>query len=69
MEDPEKTRARSTKFGDVGRRVDEEIEEFIRWFNDEAAPELRRRSSRALRKAAEKLAALANYMDQDKPGS
>jgi hypothetical protein len=68
MPDEDKTRARPTNLGDVGRRVDEEIEEFIRWFNNEAAPQLRRRSSRALRKAADKLAALANYMDQEKPG-
>jgi hypothetical protein len=68
MQDPDKNRPRPTNLADVGRRVDEEIEEFIRWFNDEAAPALRRRSSRALRKAADKLAALANYMDQEKPG-
>ena len=68
MEDPKEGRTRSPNFADLGRRVDEEIEEFIRWFNDEAAPELRRRSSRALRKAADRLAALANYMDQEKPG-
>ena len=69
MEDPEKTRPRPTNLGGVGRRVDEEIEEFIRWFNDEAAPALRRRSSQALRKAADKLSDLANYMDQEKPHS
>jgi hypothetical protein len=60
-------RPRVTRLEDVGRRMDEEIEELIRWLNDDVVPAVRSRSSRTLRKAAEKLAGFADYMDQQKP--
>ncbi len=60
---PESEKKRNPKFERVGQRVDEEIEEFLRWFNDEAVPSIRRHSSRTLRKAAVKLTEFANYMD------
>jgi hypothetical protein len=50
-------------FEDVGRRVDTEVEEVIRWFNDDVVPSMRRHSSSALRKAAEKLSQFADHMD------
>jgi hypothetical protein len=53
-------------FEDVGRRVDEEVEEVIRWFNDEVVPSVRQHSSRTLRSAAEKLSDFADRMDDMK---
>lgn len=64
--DNKKTRARSTRLGDVGKRLDEEIEELIRWMNDDMVPQVRSHSTRALRKAAEKLTEFADYMEQQK---
>jgi hypothetical protein len=58
-----KKRNRPINLEDVGRRMDDEVEEFIRWFNDEAVPSIRQHSSRAMRKAAVKLSEFANYMD------
>jgi hypothetical protein len=63
VKESEKKRARPLKFEDVGRRMDDEVEEFIQWFNDEAVPSIRQHSSRAMRKAAEKLSEFADYMD------
>jgi hypothetical protein len=67
---PNKKRAGATpaSFEDVGRRVDEEFNEFVRWFNDDVVPQARKHSSRALRTAAEKLAEFADFMDQAKRG-
>jgi len=65
--EPEKKQQRS--FQDVGRRMDEEIEDLIRWFNDEVVPSVRKRSSTTLRKAAEKLNQFADHMDDMKRNS
>ncbi len=46
--------------------MDQEIEEFIRWFNNDVVPQVRHHSSRALRTAATKLGDFADYMDQAK---
>lgn len=62
--EPEKKQRRP--FQDVGRRMDDEIEELIRWFNDEVVPSVRKRSSTTLRKAAEKLGQFADHMDDMK---
>ncbi len=59
----ESEKKKPRNFEHAGRRVDEEIEEFLRWFNDEAVPSMRRHSSRALRQAAGKLTEFADYMD------
>jgi hypothetical protein len=59
----EKKRARPLNLEDVGRRVDDEVEELIRWFNDEAIPSIRQHSSQAMRKAAVKLSEFADYVD------
>ncbi len=53
----------------AGQRVDEEVEEFIRWFNDDVVPSIRHHSSRALRTASEKLSELADMMDRNKDRS
>ncbi len=62
----EKKRSRASRLEDVGRRVDQEVEEFLRWFNDEAVPQIRQHSTRGLRKAAVKLSDLADYLDDMK---
>ncbi len=59
----ESEKKRKPNFERVSQRVDEEIEEFLRWFNDEAVPSIRHHSSRTLRKAAIKLTEFADYMD------
>src|SRR5208283_1819421 len=59
MNESEKGPSHRTNLEDVGRRVDEEIEEFIRWFNQDVVPSARKHSSGALRKASEKLAEFA----------
>jgi hypothetical protein len=65
----EKPPKRPINFGEAGRKVDEEIEEFIRWFNDDIVPSLRHRSTRALRAASSKLAELADLMEKNKDRS
>jgi hypothetical protein len=59
----EEKKPRPASMEDVGRRVDEEIEGMIRWFNNEVVPSVRQHSSRALRTASEKLSQLADHMD------
>lgn len=63
MPESEKKRSRPTSLEDVGRRMDEEIEGLIRWFNNEVVPSVRQHSSRTLRSAAEKLTQFADHMD------
>jgi hypothetical protein len=63
-------RPRPTPLEDIGRRVDDEIEQMISYINDEVVPAVRGHSSRALRTAAEQLSKFADYMDrQRKSGS
>lgn len=63
MQEDEKKHPRPASLEDVGRRLDEEIEGMIRWFNNEVVPSVRQHSSRALRSASEKLTQLADHMD------
>jgi hypothetical protein len=50
--------------GETTERVEQEAAEFIKYLNDEVVPAVRQHSTKALRIAAEKLHALANYMEQ-----
>ena len=50
--------------GDAARKMEQEGERFIAYFNDEVVPAIRTNSSKALRIAAEKLSQLASYMEQ-----
>ncbi|HEY6249256.1 MAG TPA: hypothetical protein VI685_04810 [Candidatus Angelobacter sp.] len=50
--------------GEAAKRVEQEGEKFIAYFNDEVVPAIRTNSTKALRVAAEKLSQLANYMEQ-----
>jgi hypothetical protein len=56
------------RFEELGRKVDQEIEELIRWFNDDVVVSARGHSSRALRAAAERLARFADHLDDIKRG-
>ena len=66
-EEEQKSRPRPTRLEDVGRRMDEEVEELIRWLNNDVVPAVRGRSSQALRTAAAKLAKFAEYLEQNEP--
>lgn len=74
--DTEKQRAKrkGVRLEQVGRRVDEVVdraaehldartEQLIAYLNDEVVPAIRKRSSRGLRTAAEKLAQFAEYLE------
>jgi hypothetical protein len=49
-------------------RLEQESAEFIKYLNDEVVPAVRQQSTKALRIAAEKLARLADFMDQKRQG-
>lgn len=50
-------------FNEAKPRVEEDLKRVIAYLNDEVVPEVRQSSSRALKIAAEKLAKLAEYID------
>ncbi|HXB22868.1 MAG TPA: hypothetical protein VNV88_15885 [Candidatus Solibacter sp.] len=50
--------------GEAARKLEQESEKVISYLNSEVVPAIRTNSSKALRVAAEKLAHLAEYMDQ-----
>ena len=52
------------KFGDTAKKLDHESEKVVTYLNEEVVPAIRNHSSKALRTAAEKLAWLADYMDE-----
>lgn len=49
---------------DAAQKLEKDSAEFINYLNDEVVPAVREHSTKALRIAAEKLAKLADYMDQ-----
>jgi uncharacterized protein involved in exopolysaccharide biosynthesis len=57
-------RNKRTNLEDVGRRIDEELQQIIGYLNNDVVPKVRTESSSALRKAAEQLRKLADYMDE-----
>ena len=52
----------------VVESVEKETAEIINYLNNEVMPAVRSHSTKALRVAAEKLARLADYLDQQKAG-
>ena len=52
------------KISQTTEQVEKEAAEFIKYLNDEVVPAVRQHSTKALRIAAEKMAQLANYMEQ-----
>ena len=63
MEKSAKKPGRRTDRKNFGTRIDDEIEDFIRWFDQDVVPKIRHHSSHALRQAAVKLSELADYLD------
>jgi hypothetical protein len=53
-------------FAGASTRVQKDLDEAIRYLNDEVVPKVRSGSTRALRTAATKLAKLADLMEQQK---
>ncbi|MBS1853397.1 MAG: hypothetical protein JST79_21055 [Acidobacteria bacterium] len=56
------------KVEEAAERLERESQEFIRYLNDEVVPAVRQHSTKALRIAAEKLSAFADYMEQQQSG-
>ena len=53
---------------DAAERLEKETAELIAYLNNEVVPAVRQHSTRALRIAADRLARLADSMDQTKAG-
>jgi glutamyl-tRNA reductase len=51
---------------EAAERLEKETAEFVTYLNNEVVPAVRQHSTKALRIAAEKLARLADYMDEAK---
>lgn len=49
---------------EAGTRIEEDVREFIRYFNDDIVPDVRKNGSDALRAAARELNRLAQRMDE-----
>ena len=54
----------SRKIDEATERIEKDSAEFVQYLNNEVVPAVRQHSTKALRVAAEKLAKLADYMDQ-----
>ncbi len=57
----------SKSVAEAAERMEQETADFVKYLNDEVVPAVREHSTKALRVAAEKLARLADYMEQHKP--
>jgi len=49
---------------EAGARMEDDVREFIRYFNDDVVPDLRKNGSDALRAAARELNRMAERMDE-----
>ena len=49
---------------ETGARIEEDVRDFVRYFNDEIVPDVRKNGSEALRAAARELNRLAQRMDE-----
>jgi KaiC/GvpD/RAD55 family RecA-like ATPase len=54
------------KVADVAERLERETAELITYLNSEVVPAIRAHSTKALRVAADKLAKMADYLDEQK---
>ncbi len=64
MASQKRSTRRPISLEDVGRRVDEELKQIVDYLNNDVVPKVRTESSSALRKAAQQLQKLADYMDE-----
>ncbi len=65
MTEPKK-RSRRPPLGETARDLEKNVREIIDYLNEEVVPVARTHSTRALRVAARKLSALADYMEEHK---
>jgi hypothetical protein len=49
---------------EAGARIEEDVRDFVRYFNDQIVPDVRKNGSEALRAAARELNRLAQRMDE-----
>jgi len=54
----------SKTVAEAAERIEKEIPEFIKYLNEEVVPAVRQHSTKGLRLASQKLAELADYMEQ-----
>jgi KaiC/GvpD/RAD55 family RecA-like ATPase len=54
------------RVADVAERLERETTELITYLNNEVVPAIRAHSTKALRVAADKLAKMADYLDEQK---
>ncbi len=52
------------KLDEAAQRLEQETQRLITYLNDEVVPEVRKHSSRGLRRASEELAKFAEYLEQ-----
>ena len=64
MASQDRNSRKRTSLEDVGRKIDEDLKEIIDYLNGEVVPKVRMQSSSALRKAAQQLQKLADFMDE-----
>ena len=64
MTSSHKPRSSEERVRDAGDRIEAEMRDFVRWFNDDVVPNVRSGSGKALRVASKKLTQLADYLDQ-----
>jgi len=58
------TSGKTRRGADAARRIEDELREFVRWFNNDVVPNARRDSGKALRIASEKLNEFAEYLER-----
>lgn len=64
MTDGNSKRPWEERLHETGTRLEEDVREFVRYFNDEVVPDLRKNGSEALRAAARELNRMAQRMDE-----
>lgn len=64
MTDGNQKRPWEERLHETGARMEEDIREFIRYFNDDIIPDIRKNGSEALRAAARELNRIAQRMDE-----
>lgn len=52
---------------EIGRQIQQDLQDVIDYLNDKVVPGVRHESTRALRTASRKLADLAEYMEKNTP--
>lgn len=64
MMNEKSTRPWEERLREAGTRVEEDVREFLRYFNDQVVPDVRKNGSEALRAAARELNRIAQRMDE-----